>query len=590
MRPVALGRAAFGAVAILTLSLTPAFAETLVADADVVTPGQQTTVDLGTAAPGADVATSVSFLLSCSGTNHVDPGQSVRLTLGARTVPAGGGFSVGGATITPPVGWPSDGSACPAGLDPVVSAPIRVVVTAPPTPGFDDRYTFTWNRTLLPATAGDAGVFEGPATTVTFLLDVVEPNDLVEANAPWPLTGPSAWDIGTTDPGGVVSGDLAFILDCSGTNHVNDGATVSLHLSGGSVPDDGSLDATTGTIGPVSGWVADGDACDGETFATGSPSHVTFHAPTTEGTWTYVLTYTPSVSDGDPAVTEAVKATFSLTVSANTAPTLTLPADETVEGNTSGGATVTWTASAADSQDATAPTVSCTPASGTLLPLGPTTIHCQATDAGGLTTTGSFTVTVVDTTAPTLSGLPASISLTTTSPSGALLSYTAPSATDVVDPAPVVACLPAAGATVPVGDSTVTCTATDASGNASSASFPVHVSLASVLWDEPITNGALTANGSRVIPVKARLFLDGVELRSGAGSLRVVPCDGGAALGTTALTWQSGRWSAHLDTTGLATGCYRAIASIDGSDVASFRLDVRGGTTTAPSTKRPKSG
>jgi HYR domain len=49
------------------------------------------------------------------------------------------------------------------------------------------------------------------------------------------------------------------------------------------------------------------------------------------------------------------------------------------------------------------------------------------------------------------------------------------SATDDVDPAPVVNCTPESRSDFPIGDTTVVCTATDASGNAATASFTVHV-------------------------------------------------------------------------------------------------------------------
>lgn len=62
-----------------------------------------------------------------------------------------------------------------------------------------------------------------------------------------------------------------------------------------------------------------------------------------------------------------------------------------------------------------------------------------------------------------------------TSAQGAVVSYTPPTATDDVDPHPTVACTPAAGSQFPLGDTTVTCTATDASHNSASETFVVHV-------------------------------------------------------------------------------------------------------------------
>ena len=50
--------------AALTLGAVFAYADTILADADLVTAGSQTTVDLGTVAPGATLTPDVHFLLN----------------------------------------------------------------------------------------------------------------------------------------------------------------------------------------------------------------------------------------------------------------------------------------------------------------------------------------------------------------------------------------------------------------------------------------------------------------------------------------------------------------------------------------------
>ncbi len=62
-----------------------------------------------------------------------------------------------------------------------------------------------------------------------------------------------------------------------------------------------------------------------------------------------------------------------------------------------------------------------------------------------------------------------------TSAAGALASYAAATAIDTVDPAPVIAYSQASGTSFTLGTTTVTVTATDASGNSSAASFTVTV-------------------------------------------------------------------------------------------------------------------
>jgi hypothetical protein len=152
----------------------------------------------------------------------------------------------------------------------------------------------------------------------------------------------------------------------------------------------------------------------------------------------------------------------------------------------------------------------------------------------------------------------------------------------------------ASGSSIPVGTTTVTCTATDASGNHSSAAFDASVTFVSpvvwsAVWGEPVSSpgGTFVSNGGRTIPVKVELFADGVEQTTGEGSLSIVGCDGGTAM-VMALSWDGGRWNGHLDAGSLGgPGCYQVTALLNGNAAGSFRLDVRGGDAPA-STKGPK--
>lgn len=76
-----------------------------------------------------------------------------------------------------------------------------------------------------------------------------------------------------------------------------------------------------------------------------------------------------------------------------TPPELSLPADLRVPATGAGGATVNFRASATDNVDGSVP-VSCTPASGSLFPIGDTRVACAATDSSGNTASGGFTVHV----------------------------------------------------------------------------------------------------------------------------------------------------------------------------------------------------
>jgi hypothetical protein len=113
------------------------------------------------------------------------------------------------------------------------------------------------------------------------------------------------------------------------------------------------------------------------------------------------------------------------------------------------------------------------PASGSVFPLGTTTVNCSVTDGGGLTATGSFTVAVQDTTPPALN-LPGNI--TVHAGKAAAANYTA-TATDLVDGSVPVSCSPASGTTFALGTTPVECSATDAHDNTATRSFTVTVGL-----------------------------------------------------------------------------------------------------------------
>ena len=78
---------------------------------------------------------------------------------------------------------------------------------------------------------------------------------------------------------------------------------------------------------------------------------------------------------------------------------MALPGPTTFEATGPGGALVTYVVTATDDIDPN-PTVTCSPASGTTIPLGIATVTCEAADAAGNVATGAFDVTVHDTTPP----------------------------------------------------------------------------------------------------------------------------------------------------------------------------------------------
>ena len=168
---------------------------------------------------------------------------------------------------------------------------------------------------------------------------------------------------------------------------------------------------------------------------------------------------------------------FTISVVDTTSPSLVnMPSPFSVEATSPGGTPATYTSPTATDTVDPNPTVGCSPASGSSFALGSNTVTCTATDASRNSSQASFTITVTDTTKPVLIGIPSSFSVEATSPSGTVVNYTPPTATDNADPSPSVNCVPASGSTFPLGATPVSCTAQDGSGNTSDpAGFTITV-------------------------------------------------------------------------------------------------------------------
>jgi hypothetical protein len=228
-----------------------------------------------------------------------------------------------------------------------------------------------------------------------------------------------------------------------------------------SVPNDATVEAT-GPGGAAFGYsiTASDNADPSPSISCDHPSGSTFPLGTT------AVHCTATDNSGNSA-----QASFSVTVQDTTPPTLSLPADMTVPV----GTTVTFSASAHDLVDGSV-AVNCSPSSGSAFPLGTTTVSCDATDAHSNKATGTFRVTVKDVNPPVLSNVPGPIKVEANSHAGSVVNFATPTATDDVDgPIANVACAPSAGSTFALGTTTVTCSATDSSGNTGTASFTVEV-------------------------------------------------------------------------------------------------------------------
>jgi hypothetical protein len=202
------------------------------------------------------------------------------------------------------------------------------------------------------------------------------------------------------------------------------------------------------------------------------------------------------------------EATFQVRVVDTTPPTLCPLKDIKVGTNSGAGAIVTFATCANDVVDGPVTPV-CNPPSGSLFPLGKTVVKCAAIDRhGNESPVESFTVEVGDTTPPVLK-LPGTVSAIATSRNGARVSYTV-TASDNVDPAPKVKCDPPSGALFALGKTTVTCKATDASGNSSTGTFVVKVTVAYAGLLAPV-NADGSARFPLGLPIALRFTLTGAS-------------------------------------------------------------------------------
>jgi hypothetical protein len=183
-------------------------------------------------------------------------------------------------------------------------------------------------------------------------------------------------------------------------------------------------------------------------------------------------TYTVEGKIFDLAGNEATVTLILKVLGDRVAPEVTVPANIETEATSGSGAVVNYAlATALDDVDGVV-TVTCNPVSGSTFALGTTKITCNAFDTAGNEGVGFFDIKVVDTTAPIIIQLS---DLQAGNTGSMIVNYTLPTASDIVDGATAVNCLPASGSTFPVGTTQVTCTSSDSKGNSSQMQFKVIV-------------------------------------------------------------------------------------------------------------------
>ena len=224
----------------------------------------------------------------------------------------------------------------------------------------------------------------------------------------------------------------------------------------------------------VLGSASASDNCPGVTVSrSGVPAGNVFPVGNT------TVTYTATDRSGNQTSDTQI-----VTVVDNTIPIVTPPAAVTLftgPGATSCNVTVSdldgtlGTGSATDNCPGVGAVSRSGVPSGNVFPVGTTTLTYSATDAHGNTDSETQVVTVIDNTAPVIS-CPSDIVIEPTCPTGAIATYSTPTATDNCGVQSVVRTAGlASGSVFPIGTTTVTHQATDIHGNTSSCSFTVTV-------------------------------------------------------------------------------------------------------------------
>ncbi|HJQ26123.1 MAG TPA: alpha-amylase family glycosyl hydrolase [Blastocatellia bacterium] len=213
-------------------------------------------------------------------------------------------------------------------------------------------------------------------------------------------------------------------------------------------------------------WINDG----GVTVVAGSSAMVTVSA---EGVSTVNVRAIDNAGNVSTLASRIVKIDL-------TQPTVTCPAPMTVAADAGCQAAIPNVAQSVKATDNLTPAASLlitqSPAAGTMVSTGSHSVTVTVTDLAGNSKSCMTTVGVIDNTPPTITcpaNQTAVASPAACSVGGSqVVNYPPPTASDNC-PGVTVACVPPSGSTFTLGTTTVTCTATDTSGNTASCSFTV---------------------------------------------------------------------------------------------------------------------
>jgi uncharacterized repeat protein (TIGR01451 family) len=355
---------------------------------------------------------------------------------------------------------------------------------APNPSGFGEGQTFIGSINVTTSASGD--VTFNPTFPVT-----VPPGQIITSTATDPGNNTSEFSR-SIQVGGLTGGtpaDLSVITSIA-PSPVESGAQVTKTIL---VTNAGPATATTVTVSDVLSTNLSFVSCNstGGGVCGGSANNrtVTFAslAPGTTAVITIVANVNCSVSNGtiigntatifsastpDPNTSNNVSTAN--TIASNPPPRITCPANITQINDAGRCAALVNYFLPPVTDNCPLSSVICSPPSGSDFTIGTTTVNCVATDAGGLTATCSFTVTVTDFQPITVS-CPSNVTVTASAGQcSPVVNYPAPAVIDNC-PGSSVRCVPPSGSTFPLGVTSVVCTAVDAKGVQATCGFTVSV-------------------------------------------------------------------------------------------------------------------
>jgi uncharacterized repeat protein (TIGR03803 family) len=312
------------------------------------------------------------YTYSASGSN------AAGTTVAVNCSPASGLFSLGTTTVTctGPVG----------GISTTETFSVTVVDTTPPV------MTMNINGIEINSTGPRTVVnFEGGSAS--FPGSVVTASDLVDGAVTPVCTPPSgfAFPLGRTHV-------TCIAIDAHGNSTVvfNDPVTGAAFSSFDVVVRDGDVPVIALPANIVIEATGPGGAVATFTVRAtdlSDPTGVVVSCDRASGSTFPLGTTTVTCTAKDSAGNTSPPGSFTITVQDTTPPALTVPAAITRTATSATGAVVTFSATAIDLVSG-ARQVTCAPPSGSVFPVGVTTVNCAAVDAAGNSATKSFTVTI----------------------------------------------------------------------------------------------------------------------------------------------------------------------------------------------------